>query len=96
VIRWTLPRFRFDQVQSLCWKMLLPIALVNTFVTGALVLLDGSLHLLAIVGLLELLAMVLMTITVAKAPAPAGAHGGPHAAAAHGGNAHAAHVAAGH
>jgi NADH-quinone oxidoreductase subunit H len=95
VIRWTLPRFRFDQVQSLCWKMMLPIALVNTFVTGALVLLDGSLHLLAIVGLIELLAMVIMTITVAKAPAAAGAHGGPHAAA-HDDHAHAAHAAAGH
>jgi NADH-quinone oxidoreductase subunit H len=79
VIRWTLPRFRFDQIQSLCWKMLLPIALVNTFLTGALVLLDPTLHALAVVGLLELGAIVLLTAVVARAPAPAAPHG--HAAA---------------
>jgi len=91
VIRWTLPRFRFDQIQALCWKMLLPVALVNTFLTGALVLLDGSLHLLAIVGLIELLGIVVVTIAVTRAPAAAAAHG-----AAHGDHAHAAHAAAGH
>jgi NADH-quinone oxidoreductase subunit H len=105
VIRWTLPRFRFDQIQTLCWKMLLPIALVNTFVTGALVLLDESLHYLAIVGLIELFGIVLMTITVARAPAAEGSHGGAHGGAhgahggahgAHGDHAHAAHAAAGH
>ena len=91
MIRWTLPRFRFDQIQTLCWKMMLPIALVNTFLTGALVLLDGSLHLLAIVGLIELFGLVLLTITVTRAPAAAAAHGGAH------GDAHAhAHAAAGH
>jgi NADH-quinone oxidoreductase subunit H len=85
LIRWTLPRFRFDQIQALCWKMMLPIALANTFLTGALVLLDGSLHLLAIVGLLELAAIVLVTAVAARAPAPAAhAHGHGHAAPAAG------------
>ncbi len=38
-IRWTLPRFRYDQVMDLCWKIILPLSLVNIFVTGAVILL---------------------------------------------------------
>lgn len=37
-IRWTLPRFRFDQVTKLGWLGLIPLALVNMLVTGAVVL----------------------------------------------------------
>lgn len=32
--RWTFPRFREDQLQSLAWKWLIPLALVNIAVTG--------------------------------------------------------------
>jgi NADH-quinone oxidoreductase subunit H len=38
-LRWTLPRFRYDQVMDLCWKFLLPLSLANIFVTGAVILL---------------------------------------------------------
>jgi NADH-quinone oxidoreductase subunit H len=38
MIRWTLPRFRYDQVMSLCWKGLLPAALANILLTGVYVL----------------------------------------------------------
>ena len=38
-IRWTLPRFRYDQVMDLCWKIILPLSIVNIFVTGAVMLL---------------------------------------------------------
>ncbi len=33
-IRWTLPRFRYDQVMRLGWKMLLPLSILNIFLTG--------------------------------------------------------------
>ena len=36
-VRWTLPRFRYDQLQKLGWQMLLPLALLNIFITGAFV-----------------------------------------------------------
>jgi len=61
-IRWTFPRFRYDQIQVLGWKMLLPVGLLNVFVTGALVLWDPSLRALAVVGLLEIAVVAALTV----------------------------------
>ncbi len=38
-IRWTFPRFRYDQLIRLGWKILLPLAIINMIVTGGLALL---------------------------------------------------------
>lgn len=34
MIRWTFPRFRYDQLMKMGWKMVLPLALLNIIVTG--------------------------------------------------------------
>ena len=36
-IRWTLPRFRFDQLMHLGWKTLIPIAIINMLITGLVI-----------------------------------------------------------
>jgi NADH-quinone oxidoreductase subunit H len=85
-IRWLLPRFRYDQIQQLCWKILLPVSIANIFVTGAAVLLDPSLRLLAWLGLAILVILGALVAAAGRAPAP---EHDEHAE-------HAAHAAAGH
>jgi NADH-quinone oxidoreductase subunit H len=37
-VRWTVPRFRYDQLMKLGWKTLIPLALLNMLVTGFVIL----------------------------------------------------------
>ena len=37
-IRWTIPRFRYDQLMNLGWKTMIPLALFNLLLTGAVIL----------------------------------------------------------
>ncbi|WP_322971567.1 NADH-quinone oxidoreductase subunit NuoH [Faecalibacter sp. LW9] len=41
-VRWTIPRFRYDQLMDLGWKKLLPLALINMLITGLVILLMNN------------------------------------------------------
>jgi NADH-quinone oxidoreductase subunit H len=43
-VRWTLPRFRYDQLMHLGWRVLLPLALANIFITGIVMYFMGKLN----------------------------------------------------
>jgi len=37
LVRWSLPRFRYDQLLSFAWRFLLPLALINLAITAVAV-----------------------------------------------------------
>jgi len=41
-VRWTVLRFRYDQVQMLGWKVLIPLSLLNIVITATFIVVQGS------------------------------------------------------
>ena len=41
-IRWTIPRFRYDQLMNLGWKGLIPLSIANIFITAVIMWLTGK------------------------------------------------------
>ena len=43
-VRWTVPRFRYDQLMRLGWKSLIPLAILNILITGVVMWMNGKLN----------------------------------------------------
>ena len=77
VVRWAFPRFRYDQIMRLGWKMMLPVSLLNVVITGAVFLWAGR-DGLAWVGIAEWTA-ILFFIGLTAGAQPINAEAGSHA-----------------
>ena len=75
LVRWAFPRFRYDQIMRLGWKMMLPISLANVVVTAGVFLWAGrdGLAVMGIVEWIALIAFVALSAAQKTEPANAGA-----------------------
>lgn len=63
-VRWTLPRFRYDQLMNLGWKTLIPLSILNVILTGAGLLFNFKYA----TWLIVVVMVVMVMVSSAKAP----------------------------
>ncbi|GAB3502134.1 NADH-quinone oxidoreductase subunit NuoH [Spirosoma knui] len=63
-VRWTLPRFRYDQLMNLGWKTFIPLSILNVVITGAGLLFDFKYA----TWLIAVVMIVLAVASTARAP----------------------------
>ncbi len=78
-VRTTVPRLRIDQLMSFCWKILLPLALIQLLMNGFILVYDGPEILLTITsgaGAIVLVTFIAFAIRLPRKPSLVGAYKG--------------------
>jgi NADH-quinone oxidoreductase subunit H len=71
IVRWTLPRFRFDQLMGLAWKVLMPLALINLVCVLVVKQFDIDHWLLLPLSIAVLVGAAVLTLRLPRPPARA-------------------------